>query len=232
MIGLVQAFVLHQRDYRETSRILHLLTAEAGRLDVVARGVRGSKSRSSGLLQPFQPIWISWSGRGDLKSLTRAEPAGMPLRLKGRQLYSGLYINELLVRLLQAGDVHESLFQLYLRAIEALSSARTDENLESVLRQFELQLLDELGYAIPFPEAGLTGPFYYSIEGHFEVISAGLNYPPERCFDRPALDAIALSKLDSQAFRRDAKRLIRLALHPFLGDKPLKSREFFRQHRE
>ena len=75
-IELTPGYVLHHRPWRDTSRILEVLTREHGRLTLFARGVRGPAAKLSAVLQPFQPLLLSWSGRGEAASLTGAERAG------------------------------------------------------------------------------------------------------------------------------------------------------------
>ena len=65
-VTLAPAWVLHARPYRDTSLLLEVLTDEHGRVGLVARGVRGPRGRWRGLLQPLQPLLMSWSGRGEL----------------------------------------------------------------------------------------------------------------------------------------------------------------------
>jgi DNA repair protein RecO (recombination protein O) len=75
-ISLQPAYILHSRPYRDSSQILEVLTAEYGRVSLVARGARrrtrGGGSNSA-LLQPFTPLLLSFSGRTELKSLTATE---------------------------------------------------------------------------------------------------------------------------------------------------------------
>lgn len=100
-IALQPAYVLHRIPFQNTSFIVDFFTVDYGRVRAVAKGARGAKSRSRSILQPFQPLLISLSGRSDLKTLTGVEPMHEALRLEATRLFSGLYVNELLARLLQ-----------------------------------------------------------------------------------------------------------------------------------
>jgi DNA repair protein RecO (recombination protein O) len=62
-VQLAPAYILHHRPYRDTSRILEVLTREHGRLSLFARGVRGPKAKLASVLQPFQLLLVSWSRR-------------------------------------------------------------------------------------------------------------------------------------------------------------------------
>ena len=155
-VRLQPGFILHSRAYRDTSSILEVFTPEYGRVSIVARGNR-RKSRggaSGALLQLFQPLLLSFSGRGELKTLTDRETAGPAYGLRGERLFSGLYINELLVRLLHRYDAHPGLFVAYGNALLNLAG---HELIELVLRRFEMQLLDELGYSFDLRVDGETG---------------------------------------------------------------------------
>ena len=75
--------ILHAQPYRDTSRILEVFTREQGRVSMFARGVRGPKARLASLLQPFQPLLLSFSSRGEAAQLMSAESdaARRPVRL-------------------------------------------------------------------------------------------------------------------------------------------------------
>ena len=140
------AFVLHSRRYRDTSLILELWTEDYGRVAAVARGARKPGRRVQQIyMQPFVPLLVSWTGKGSLKTLAAREVLGQAVELSGACLYSGMYINELLVRLLPHEDPHP---ELYYRYRDVLRTLATAADLEPVLRSFELALLDELGYGI------------------------------------------------------------------------------------
>ena len=72
-VSLQAAFILHGRDFRDTSRLLDVFTQDFGRVSLVAKGARSSRSKLQGILQPFSPLVISWSGKGEVQTLTVAE---------------------------------------------------------------------------------------------------------------------------------------------------------------
>ncbi len=144
-IQLQPAYVLHHRPYRDTSRIVELFTRDHGRLTVFARGVRGSKSGWAAALQSFQPLLVSWSGRGEAGQLTGAELTGEPRTLTASRLMSGFYLNELLLKLLHNHDPHPEIYQLYEETITALKSS-ADQLI--TLRLFEKRLLRAVGFGL------------------------------------------------------------------------------------
>ena len=133
------AYVLHSRAYRETSALVDFLTPQ-GRLRAVLRSARG---KAGTLARPFVPLEIEFRGRGELKNVGRMESAGIATWLNGEALFSGLYLNELLIRLLPAEDPHPAVFDHYAATLVALAQGRA---LEPLLRAFEWRLLDDLGY--------------------------------------------------------------------------------------
>jgi len=140
-------FVLHARAWRETSLLLEVLSRDFGRVGLVARGVRSARSRTPrALLQPLAPLNLGWSGQGELATLTAVESAGPPLALAGEAVLCGLYLNELVIRLLPRDDPHPEVFSTYAQALERL---RGGERTHAwALRRFERDLLADLGYGL------------------------------------------------------------------------------------
>lgn len=140
------AYILHARPWRETSLLLEAFTRDAGRVGLVARGVRGARARlSRSLLEPLQALRLDWGGRGELATLAAAEPAGPARSLRGEALLSALYVNELLVRLTARNDPHPQLFDAYAVLLADLMEA---PSLGWRLRRFERDLLAAIGYAL------------------------------------------------------------------------------------
>lgn len=232
-IRLQPAFVLHSRPYRDSSQILDILTAEYGRLALVARGSRRKRPGGSiaALLQPFIPLLLSFSGRAEMKNLTAAEAAGSPLTPGGSRLFSGFYINELLVRLLHQHDPHPGLFLAYSDALRALGdAAQVDEG----LRRFELKLLQELGFGFDLAVDGHSGQAVLADQWYrFDAESGLVLQETAAAMVQPAFPGNELLAMAAGEFgdpvRGTAKRLLRQALASHLGDKPLKSRDLFRR---
>ncbi len=141
------AFVLHRRQYSESSLLVEAITPEFGRVGLIARGARGSRSALPALLQPFQELRLDFSGGGELQRLTRADAAAPALALREERALAGLYCNELLVRLVQRADANPP---LYTRYRETLVELVDGPAVSWVLRCFERDLLDALGYATDF----------------------------------------------------------------------------------
>lgn len=235
--ALSAAFILHTRKYRDTSLIADLLTETEGRLDVVIRGARGKKPRFRGSLQPFVPLLISWFGRGELKTAKTIDfPAGA-IHLAGDSLMMGLYVNELLYRLLGKFDPVPSVYSSYYRLLKVLeySDAPVGE-----LRRFELGLLAELGYGITFEAEADTGyPIqpdrlyrYVSEEGFYPLPDDVYDARPSGAYEGRHLLSIARGELGDAGVEQAARGITRTSLKVLLGDRPLKSREMFIKRKE
>lgn len=224
---LQPGLVLHRRPFSNTSLLLELLTAQNGRLVAVSKGAMRGKGPLAGLLQPFQPLWLAYSGRGEVRTLTRAEAAAAPWTLGGRRLICGLYLNELLMRLLPRDDPHPRVMAAYEVAIEGLAGGAA---MGPVLRRFELLLLDELGYGLDLTLDADTGEAVVAERCYQVVNEHGLKAaaPGTRGAIRGAT-LIALMQGGELGGReaREARDLMRGLLAPHLGTKPLRSRELF-----
>ena len=225
------AYVLHTRDYRDTSLLIDLFTPEHGRISAVARGARmprrGVSQRAS--LQPFQPLWIEWSGAGELKSLRESEIRDPAIPLRGPALFSGMYVNEILCRLLHRDDAHADLFSDYENALQQLAQ---QSMIDVVLRHFELRLLDELGYGFNLREQAHSGDLISATREYYLDVNAGLVaadvHTPAQIIVRGVDILNFLDGNYSPQARRAMKIMCRMALQPHLGSKPLMSRELFR----
>lgn len=228
---LGRGFVLHTRPWRNTSMLVEAFTAEAGRIGLVARGVRQRSSRNRALLEPFQPLLLGWSGRGELRNLHTVEAERWRAPPTGRTLLAAFYCSELVMRLLGRDDPNAEAFAAYGAVIERLTAG---EVAEAALRCFELELLDALGFAPPLdvvPDTGErveAGRDYEFLAEHGPspaygpAGSAALRVPGSH------LLAIAGREFDDADVRRSARRILRASLAPHLGNRPLKSRELYR----
>lgn len=228
MLTLEPAFVLHQQPYRETSQLVTLLTPGHGKLKVLARGAH-RRNGLAPLLQPFQPLLISASGMG-LKKLTQAELGQPAYVLKKTALYSGFYLNELLARLLWEEQAQDQLYELYDHSLAQLATGKLA--IEPILRHFEMQLLQILGYGLPFPREATDEAYYvFQPDTGFIRCEDTSTVPSHRLFSGITLAALQRGDFNAEILPR-AKHLFRQLLHPLLGGKPLKSRDLFQTPRK
>lgn len=225
-------------------------TEHHGRLGLVAKGARRPKSPSRALLVPFQPLLVSWFGRGELKTLKSAEPAGAALPLGGASLFPALYLNELLLKLTHREDPHEGLFAAYDEAIASLreasraaASRRVAEpaaggarTLEPILRRFEAALLREVGYALELSrEAGSGAPIAAERDYWYVVEKGPVAAPEGEATPSNAVRLSGLTLIDLERGRFDnpntvaqSKQLMRLLIHHSLGGQALATRALVR----
>lgn len=228
--GLTSAFVLHSRPYKNTSAIVKFFTYDCGVLSAVVRGVKGRRAKNAPLIQPFHPVQISWKGRSDLKSIITIEDAGKASFLKGEHLLSALYVNELMVRLLQEG---EPLYLLFGSYCEVLSQLEGGGEIECVLRKFERHLLDQLGYGVSYSEDARSGEkldagvHYVFVRNEGFVLENGAAGRSSFVFQGDAILAMGVDDYSQAQTRSMAKRVMRESLAIHLGDKPLNSRQLF-----
>ncbi len=215
-IQLEPAYVLHSREYRETSRILDVFSARHGRLTLFARGARGPKSKLASLLMPFRPLLVSWSGRGDAAQLTGAEPDGESAPLPPRQVLSGFYLNELIINLTTRHDPQPRLFDDYALALRRLA---TDSAAELPLRLFEKRLLTSIGYGLDFPVDPHAWYQYRPAQG----LLPARDDSPGAIGGRHLL-ALHDERFDDAETLEVARRVLRLALDHCLEGRELRTR--------
>lgn len=140
-------YILHRRPYRESSYILDVFSINYGRLSLVANGAGKTAVKKgqnlAAILQSFQPLVLSWSGRSSLKTLRSAEATAVPFSYGTERLYCAYYLSELVLYLTPEADAFPELFAHYGQALERLASESTDKQL--VLRVFEYHVLSAMG---------------------------------------------------------------------------------------
>ena len=226
-IELEASFLLHARPYRESSQIIDVLSQEHGRVGLVARGSRRPRSHWKSTLRPFQPLRMSWSGRGSLQTLRAAEPTSPSLPFTGMTLMAGYYMNELLIALLHRGDPHPDLFAHYGATLATLAAG---EALEPTLRRFELALLAEIGYGLVTDRDAADGQPLSSDRWYEYLADQGPVPVAEGTVGGLVVNGADLAAIGDGVFDRPerlriAKRLLREKLNWCLGGRPLKTRQ-------
>lgn len=223
-IQLAPAYILHHRPYRDTSRIFEVLTRDHGRLSLFARGVRGPKAKLASILQPFQMLLLSWTGRGEAAQLTGAESAQAAPAVPAACLMASFYLNELLMKLTTRHDPLPVLFDTY---HETLDSLRNGAPLERELRVFEKRLLEALGYGLDLGAEAVTGkPIepgeYYHFRPEQGLVPSVANASGALCGH--SLIGLANEQLSSPRDLDDSRRVLQAALAQCLEGRPLATR--------
>jgi DNA repair protein RecO (recombination protein O) len=220
-VALTPGYLLHHRPWRDTSRILEVLTREHGRLTLFARGVRGPRAKLAAVLQPFQLLLLSWSGGGEAAQLTGAERAVRPLPLSQPCLLAGFYLNELLLKLTTRHDALPELFDQYHATLEQLGGGAA---LAPALRVFEKRLLEVLGYGLDLATEARSGlpirpDAYYEFHPGLGLLPARAGAVHALCGH--SLLSLAREQLPGEREIEDARRLLRAALAACLEGRPL-----------
>ncbi|MEX5748013.1 DNA repair protein RecO [Massilia sp. X63] len=219
-------FVLHSYPYKETSLIVDMFTRDFGRVGVVAKGAKRPLSKLRGVLQTFQPLSVSFSGKSELRTLIDAEWVGGMLPLEKTALLCGFYLNELLVKLIARDDKHPALFDHYVSTLNQLAHG---EPPPIVLRKFERALLKETGVAADLGRSTVTrapvdpaGDYVVDPEkGPREAL-------PSDAW--PVVSGKTLLDMEREAYgdpvtQAQSKQLMRFLLAHHLGGAPLNTRQ-------
>jgi len=248
-----RAFILHTRDYKENQVLMEALVEGQGRISLIA--YKGSKKNSArnALLQPFRLIQIQFKKDSGLRKLVQIEADSTPdvpsILLTGKGLFCGFYLNEVICRVCPADAHFQDLYQLYYFSLSQLAQLvethdSFNQHLQLVLRRFEFQLLNELGYGLDLHHDAATGD-EITPDGLYELMAdKGFvqSFNPNRAVSGELIKQIykmlCVSQIDvtrNVAIDSDfklvlstSKHILRTCLHRHLGDKPLKSRELFR----
>jgi DNA repair protein RecO (recombination protein O) len=219
-------FVLHSYPYKETSLIVDMFTRDFGRIGVVAKGAKRPLSKLRGVLQTFQPLSVSFSGKSELRTLIDAEWVGGMLPLEKTALLCGFYLNELLVKLLARDDAHPKLFDHYVATLNELAHG---EPAQIALRKFERALLKETGVAADLTRC--TSTRARVVAGELYVVDPERGARGALASDTwPAVSGKTLMDMEREDYgdpqtQAQSKQLMRFLLAYHLGGAPLNTRQ-------
>ncbi|MBI1174783.1 MAG: DNA repair protein RecO [Sideroxydans sp.] len=224
------AFVLHSYPFRETSMLLEVFSREHGRLPLVARGARRPRSALRGLLMNFQPLRLSWFGKGEVRTLHSAEWQGGQPQLQGTALLCGFYLNELLLNLMARDDAHERLFDYYQQTLQRLAH---EQDHAATLRCFEKHLLQELGYALLLDHEADSGKPIAPAASYRYVVERGALRESTDEAEGLTVSGKTLQDMAADDYRdpvsaRQGKQLMRMLLNHHLAGKVLHTRELIK----
>jgi DNA repair protein RecO (recombination protein O) len=223
------AFILHRRDYKESSLILEIFSEQFGRVSVLAQSAR--KRRDASHFQICNRLLIGWTGRSELKTLTQIE--SRMLTVPAEFYPSVFYVNELLMILLPKHQPHSALFQQYQNLLLTLAQHDTDSRaLAAALRNFEIGLLTELGLMPDLSQHShnahsLDADGWYFIDNTGGVTAAFDNTTAN--YQGRTLLAIQQRRFDEPEIARAARILLRQLIDYNLQGRTLQSRKFYQQ---
>lgn len=222
-------FVLHTYPFKETSLVVELFSREFGRVAAVAKGARRPRSVMRGMLQAFQPLQATWSGKTELKNLHSMEWSTGLLLLRGEALMCGFYLNELLLRLLPREDSHDVLFDYYHQTLRILAQGQASP--AATLRRFELRMLQELGYAVPLEHDAFSNLIQIE-QQYIYMVEQGAQPAGPHVAEANGVQLVGKTLLDmvqddysDVLTQQQSKQLMRTLLAYYLGEKPLHTRQ-------
>lgn len=222
-------YVLHTYPFKETSLVVELFSREFGRVAAVAKGARRPRSAMRGMLQAFQPLQATWSGKAELKNLHSMEWGAGLLLLRGEALMCGFYLNELLLRLLPREDGHDALFDYYSQTLRILAQDQVPP--ATTLRRFELKMLQEMGYAVPLQQDAEGEVIeaeqvyaYWAEHGALPITHHAAQANGVQLSGKTLL-AMAQDDYSDVLTQQQSKQLMRNLLAHYLGEKPLHTRQ-------
>jgi DNA repair protein RecO (recombination protein O) len=230
-------YVLNRRPYQESSLLVDIFSLNYGRFTVVAKGAMRRGNAWAAVLQPFQPLLISWSGRSSLKTLRTVDVPSAPYKLSANYLFSAYYLNELILKLLPENEINETVFAGYLRCLTELAEAK---DLQQSLRVFEYTILRDLGL-LPDFEMDIHGnridrqsSYHLIPQNGFELVDASYVGSDNRLVIKGSV-LLSLNEGDGYSFKNwsreeylQAKQLMRCLIDEAVGGQPIKSRELFK----
>ncbi len=221
-------FLIHQRPYRERSLLLELFTIGMGRVSAVCRMSKKGEATCKARLRPFAPLDLTLiQGRSELLILKEVSVRERVDAIVAPEIFCAEYLNELLHYLYRDDAGDPRLFSCYMQALEILRSSPSRDMLEGILRNFELLLLDILGYA----------PDFKCIDGMWENGSSYI-FVPDTGFVKANtqdptfilgddLNELQRGESLSPRARRALKMITSRALAVLLHGRTLKSRELY-----
>jgi len=158
----VEAIILKFTNYKDSDKIFSLFTREKGKLSATARGVRKISSRRGGNLDTLNHVQVGISeGENEkYRIITEVETLNSFKNLKKslKNSVKGFYITELIYRLIEEGQVSESVFDLLISNLGKLETHLDNE--VSRVNAFEIALLELLGYGLYLDRCAKTGRKY------------------------------------------------------------------------
>ena len=220
-------FLLHQRSYGETSIIAEVFTRNLGKMSIIARGAKKPKSKFFGYLVPFSRLKITFSGRSELKTLTNIDrDLSLTNTYLSRKSYSLLYINELMIKLLPKDAEHKPLFDLYSKFIQ---DSVNEEKIDYLLRNFELDLLEMLGYGINF-HADINNEEEIKLNKNYIFVAESGFMASDNAKDFSGEDIIKIRERNfADISTKKLKQLTQATIMFCLEGKDLNSRQIFRR---
>ena len=222
-------YLIHHRPYKEHALLLELFTVGRGRVSAVCRMTKKNETSVKARLRTFEPLTFTHIQRKrselmilkDVQNVDRLAPIPTPA------VFCGEYLNELLYYLYRDTDGNPALFSSYINALKVLRQQKSLRKTEEALRSFELQLLEDLGYAPDFisPQGSWPSDALYSYMPDSGFVLT--EYAGKRLIRGKDLNELAAGGSLSPEAMRALKNVTARAIAVLLKGKQLKSRELY-----
>jgi DNA repair protein RecO (recombination protein O) len=231
-VELTPCYILHRRDYSETSLILEVFSREQGRVNLIAKGVKRNKKQQGESFNLYQQYNISWTAKSELGTLTDIEFIASSRALKPELMMTGFYMNEIMLRLLHKHEPHPELFDSYETSINELINGASEQ---IILRYYEKTLLQSLGYGVILDHEVETGGSLEHDKNYFYKFDYGPVSKNENKDLGVSVSGKTLLELDNETLSEqkninEAKALLRTILDQHLGNKPLASKSLYQAY--
>jgi DNA repair protein RecO (recombination protein O) len=231
-VELTPSYILHRRDYSESSLILDVFSREHGRLNLIAKGAKRNKKQQGVNHNLYQKYHISWVAKSELGTLIDIEQCSLANTLTAEVMMTGFYMNEIMLRLLHKHESHPELFDSYDAAIHQLQN---NEPEQIVLRYYEKVLLQSLGYGVILDHDVQTGERLVAEKDYYYTFDFGPSLTSGNSKSDINISGKTLLELDTETLTdkkniNEAKTLLRMILNQYLGEKPLASRELYQAY--
>ena len=224
-------YILHRRNYSETSLILEVLSRNYGRVNLIAKGIKKNKKYKSTNFDLYQKYNISWISKTELGILVEIENSDKVNKVPSEKAMIGFYINEMILTLLHKHEPHLELFDLYEYTLKKLFS---NQNEKIILRYFEKNLLQLLGYGIALDYDTKTGNSILAEKKYYYKIDSGPTSDLSISGDGMKISGKTLLQLEEESLSEieniiEAKDLLSMILKKYLN-KPLESKKLYRSY--
>lgn len=232
---MLDAYVLHRIPYRETSLIIKFFTKAHGIVYLIAKGAKRKKHKTNAILQPFVPLLINWKQHyyKDLAILYNAETIATPHKLSRICLFGGLYINELLLKLLAIMEPHPELYDFYTKCLKNLENINDQTDLEKNLRFMEKKIIKAIGYGLELDRESQTNIAINLNQQYYFNPEHGLqNCVHSTIIPQTTINGASLLALHNDCYindtqRKEAKLFIRQILATLLGKNIIHAKKLF-----
>jgi DNA repair protein RecO (recombination protein O) len=193
-----EAVIIRRIKLGEADRILTIFTRDRGKISVIAKGSRRPQSKLGGHVELLTHSQLLLARGRNLDIITQAQTINsfMPLKEDLRRMSCGLYLSELVDAFTEEHVEDRQLFEMLVHAMNELCEAKNNETL---LRYFELRLLDHTGYRPQFDKcANCNQPiqpvtnFFTASQGGVLCVDCGYEEPVAHNLSLNALKVLRL----------------------------------------